>query len=64
MSSTLEVAHILLVPPQVRGAQPRAVDGSGQTIEYMLSATRDKKAAWRFFRQALSRRNIRNRGRS
>src|SRR5918997_4291572 len=33
----------------------RAVDGTGQTIEFLLSATRDKKAAKRFFRRALAR---------
>ena len=31
----------------------RAVDGTGQTIDFLLSAKRDKKAAKRFFRQAL-----------
>src|SRR5918992_1533781 len=38
----------------------RAVDGTGQTIDFMLSAKRDKKAAKRFFRQALGRGNTRN----
>jgi len=38
----------------------RAVDGTGQTIDFLLSATRDKKAARRFFRQALARGNTRN----
>ncbi len=38
----------------------RAVDGTGQTIDFLLSATRDKKAARRFFRQALARENTRN----
>jgi IS6 family transposase len=38
----------------------RAVDGTGQTIEFMLSAKRDKKAAKRFFRKALGRQNTRN----
>jgi transposase-like protein len=38
----------------------RAVDGTGQTIDFRLSATRDKKAARRFFRQALGRKNTRN----
>src|SRR3954454_22283844 len=37
-----------------------AVDGTGQTIEFMLSAKRDKKAAKRFFRKALGRDNTRN----
>src|SRR3712207_907726 len=37
----------------------RAVDGTGQTIDFMLSAKRDKKAAKRFFRQALGRDNTR-----
>ena len=32
----------------------RAVDGTGQTIDYLLSAKRDKQAAERFFLQALS----------
>ena len=38
----------------------RAVDGTGQTIEFLLSAKRDKKAAKRFFRRALGRDNTRN----
>ena len=38
----------------------RAVDGTGQTIDFMLSARRDKRAARRFFRQALGRENTRN----
>ena len=38
----------------------RAVDGTGQTIDFLLSAKRDKKAAKRFFRRALSRENTRN----
>jgi len=38
----------------------RAVDGTGQTIDFLLSATRDKKAAERFLRQALRRENTRN----
>jgi transposase-like protein len=38
----------------------RAVDGTGQTIEFMLSAKRDKKAAKRFFRKALGRDNTCN----
>jgi transposase, IS6 family len=38
----------------------RAVDGTGQTIDFLLSATRDKKAAKRFFRQALGRENTRH----
>src|SRR3712207_8749194 len=33
----------------------RAVDGTGQTIDFRLSARRDKQAARRFFRQALGR---------
>jgi transposase-like protein len=35
-------------------------DGTSQTIEFMLSAKRDKKAAKRFFRKALGRQNTRN----
>jgi transposase, IS6 family len=35
----------------------RAVDGTGQTIDFLLSATRDKRAAKRFFRRALGRDN-------
>jgi hypothetical protein len=38
----------------------RAVDGSGQTIDFLLSARRDKKAARRFFRKALGRGNTRH----
>ncbi len=38
----------------------RAVDGTGQTIDFLLSARRDKQAARRFFRQALGRDNTRN----
>ena len=38
----------------------RAVDGTGQTIDFLLSAKRDKQAAKRFFRQALRRENTRN----
>ncbi len=37
----------------------RAVDGAGQTIEFMLSARRDKAAARRFLRRALGRANTR-----
>src|SRR3954452_470861 len=33
----------------------RAVDGTGQTIDFLLSAKRDKKAAKRFFTRALGR---------
>jgi transposase-like protein len=33
----------------------RAVDGTGQTIDFLLSAKRDKKAARRFFKRALGR---------
>ena len=32
----------------------RAVDGTGQTIDFLLSAKRNKQAANRFFRRALS----------
>src|SRR3954454_23270329 len=38
----------------------RAVDGTGQTIDFLLSAKRDKQAAKHFFRQALGRDNTRN----
>src|SRR3712207_1018048 len=38
----------------------RAVDGTGQTIDLLLGAKRDKKAARRFFRRALARENTRN----
>src|SRR5688500_17810172 len=38
----------------------RAVDGGGQTVGFLLSATRDKRAAMRFLRQALARDNARN----
>jgi transposase-like protein len=38
----------------------RAVDGTGQTIDFLLSAKRGKKAAKRFFRQALGRENTRH----
>jgi transposase, IS6 family len=38
----------------------RAVDGSGQTVDFLLSARRDKKAAKRFFRRALGRENTRH----
>ena len=38
----------------------RAVDGTGQTIDFLLSAKRDKKAAKRFLRKALGRENTRN----
>jgi transposase-like protein len=38
----------------------RAVDGTGQTIDFRLSAKRDKQAAKRFLRQALGRDNTRN----
>jgi transposase, IS6 family len=41
-------------------AARRAVDGTGQTIDFRLSATRDKQAAKRFFRKALARGNTRN----
>jgi transposase, IS6 family len=38
----------------------RAVDGTGQTIDFLLSAKRDIQAARRFFRGALDRNNTRN----
>src|SRR5919107_151957 len=38
----------------------RAVDGTGQTIDFLLTAKRDKKAAQRFFRRALGRGNTRH----
>ena len=37
-----------------------AVDGTGQTIDFLLSAKRDKKAAKRFFKRALGREHTRN----
>ena len=37
----------------------RAIDGTGPTIEFLLSARRDKRAARRFFRKALGRANTR-----
>ena len=40
--------------------QYRAVDGTGQTIDFLLSAKRDKKAAKRFFKRALAREHTRN----
>jgi transposase, IS6 family len=39
---------------------PWHVDDTGQTIEFMLSPKRDKKAARRFFRKAPGRGNTRN----
>jgi transposase-like protein len=38
----------------------RAVDGSGRIIDFLLSATRDKKAAKRFLCRALARENVRH----
>jgi transposase-like protein len=38
----------------------RAVDGTGRTIDFLLSAKRDKKTAERFFRRALARDNTPN----
>ena len=38
----------------------RAVDSTGQTIDFLLSAKRDKPTARRFFRRALGRENTRN----
>src|SRR4051794_26083479 len=38
----------------------RAVDGTGQTIDFLLSAKRDKKTAKRFFKRALGREHTRN----
>ena len=38
----------------------RAVDGTGQTIDFRLTAKRDKAAARRFFRRALGRKTTRN----
>jgi transposase, IS6 family len=36
----------------------RAVNGTGQTIDFLLGATRDKKAARHFLRQALARARV------
>src|SRR3712207_1821882 len=38
----------------------RAVDGTGQTIDFLLSAKRDKQAAKRFFKRALARGHTRH----
>ena len=38
----------------------RAVDGTGQTVDFLLCAKRDKNAAKRFLRRALARENTRN----
>ena len=38
----------------------RAVDRAGQTVDFLLCARRDKRAAKRFFRQALARGNTRH----
>jgi transposase-like protein len=38
----------------------RAVDGTGQTVDFLLSAKRDKKAAKRFLRRALGRNHTRS----
>jgi transposase-like protein len=38
----------------------RAVDGTGQTIDFLLSAKRDKQAAERFLCRALGRDNTRH----
>ena len=38
----------------------RAVDGTGQTIDFLLSAKRDKQTARRFLRRALARETTRN----
>jgi len=38
----------------------RAVDGTGQTIDFLLSARRDKQATRRFFRRAFGRGSTRN----
>jgi transposase-like protein len=38
----------------------RAVDGTGQTVDFLLCAKRDKRAAKRLFRQALGRANTRH----
>ena len=33
----------------------RAVDKHGHTIDFLLTATRDRQAAWRFFKKAITR---------
>src|SRR5512147_322770 len=38
----------------------RAVDGAGQTIDFLLSAKRDQRAARRFFHKALARKHTGN----
>ena len=64
----------ICAPAAGRGTSTRPTSGSvasgatstgpstapGQTIDFLLSAKRDKKAAKRFFRQALGRENTRN----
>ena len=47
---------------RARSQCARAVDSLGQTIDFLLSAKRDKQAAKRFFRRALGRDNTRKRG--
>ena len=48
--------------PLLPAHEPRlnATDPTGQTIDFLLSAKRDKKAAKRFFKRALSREHTRN----
>ncbi len=42
----------------------RAVDKDGQTIDFLLTARRDKKAALRFFKKAVGQHAFRRRSRS
>jgi transposase-like protein len=52
--------HALKSALSAPGYLYRAVDGTGPTIDFLLSAKRDKQAARRFFRRALGRENTRN----
>ena len=43
-----------------KAAPAGRIHGTGRTIDFLLTATRDKKAAKRFFRRALARENVRH----